>query len=113
MKHDKAKFYVAAAVMAGAAAFVLTLSGAAMAEDGAKAAESYKVEDAPDSPPVNYRSNEDERYNTPEQHDAEMYAEQYEKQKEEKALKDKALLDSMNRASPNDTLNSAPGWPTK
>jgi len=113
MKHGKAKFYAAATVMVCAAAFTLTLSGPALAEDGAKAAQSFKVEDAADSPPVNYRSNEDERYDTPEQHDAEMYAEQYEKQQEEKALKDKALMDGMGRASPNGAINNDPSIPIR
>jgi len=34
-----------------------------------------------DSPPVNFRSNEDERYNTAKQHDAEMFAQQYERER--------------------------------
>ena len=113
MKHGKAKFTVAATTMVCAAAFALTLSGAAMADeasDAASAAKSYKVEDAKDSPPVNYRSNEDERYATPEQHDAEMYAEQYEKEKAAKELKDKALLEGMGRASPNGTINNNPAF---
>ena len=87
--------------MACAAALVFALSGPASAEDAgatpvAPAGQSYEIHDGTDSPPVNYRSEQDERYDTPEQHDAEMFAEQYEKEQAEKAAKDRALLDGMN-----------------
>ncbi len=114
MKNGKAKLTVAAAAIICTSILALALSGTAMADessDAASAVKSYKVEDAKDSPPLNYRSNEDERYATPEQHDAEMYAEQYEKEKAEKELKDKALLDSMGRSSPDSLIDDNPPWP--
>lgn len=66
--------------------------------------QTYEIHDPADTPPVNYRSDEDARYDNPTQHDAEMYAEQYEQQRQERQIKEKKLLDNMN------TL-SAPGGP--
>jgi hypothetical protein len=57
----------------------------------------YELQDsATDTPPVNYRSNEDERYNNPTQHDAEMYAEQYERERLLKAQEDEQRLKDMD-----------------
>ncbi|NIJ40872.1 hypothetical protein FHS78_001148 [Parvibaculum indicum] len=53
----------------------------------------YKVTDEPDTPPVNYRSEQDPKYDTKEQHDAEMYAEQYEKERRKKQQDDKEQLE--------------------
>ena len=52
----------------------------------------YKVTDQPDTPPVNYRSEQDPEYDTKAQHDAEMYAEQYEKERRKKQQEDKEQL---------------------
>ena len=87
--------------LACAAALAFALSGPASAEDAdttppAPSGQSFEIHDGADSPPVNYRSEQDERYDTPEQHDAEMFAEQYEKEKAAKAAKDRALIDGMN-----------------
>ena len=62
--------------------------------------QSYELKDDAESPPVNYRSGEDARYDTPGQRDAEMYAEQYEKQRREKQVKDRKLLDSLDTLKP-------------
>lgn len=75
----------------------------AAAEDAApqkSGDQSYEIKDAPDSPPVNYRSNEDARYDTPEQRDAEMYAEQYEKKRQEELVRQKKMLDDVNKLQP-------------
>tara|TARA_R110000868_G_scaffold100968_10_gene277974 strand:+ start:401 stop:814 length:414 start_codon:yes stop_codon:yes gene_type:complete len=88
--------------LACAAALAFALSGSALADEAAAttpvapSGQSFEIHDGADSPPVNYRSEQDERYDTPEQHDAEMFAEQYEKEKAEKAAKDRALIDGMN-----------------
>lgn len=87
--------------LACAAALAFALSGPASADESAATSvaspsQSYEIHDGADSPPVNYRSGQDQRYDTPEQHDAEMFAEQYEKEQAEKAAKDRALIDGMN-----------------
>src|SRR5690606_12843424 len=56
----------------------------------------YELSDPEDSPPVNYRSDYDEEYDTEELHDAEMYAEEYEKQREEERIRNKEQLDRIN-----------------
>ncbi len=97
----------AAALLAaamGTAAMAADAGGSSQAPENAapqqSGDQSYEIHDAPDSPPVNYRSNEDKRYATPQQHDAEMYAEQYEQKRREEALRQKKLLDNMNRIQP-------------
>lgn len=90
----------------GAAALFAALLGPASwaAEPATDAApqkvggQSFEVDDAPDSPPLNYRSNEDERYDTPGQRNAEMSAEQYEKERQERQLREQKLLDSLPRS---------------
>ncbi|MDO8420731.1 MAG: hypothetical protein Q7S99_01090 [Parvibaculum sp.] len=87
--------------LACAAALAFALSGPVSAEDAdtttvAPSGQTFEIHDGEDSPPVNYRSEQDERYDTPEQRDAEMFAEQFEKERAEKAAKDRALLDGMN-----------------
>jgi hypothetical protein len=62
--------------------------------------QTYELKDNADSPPVNYRSNEDERYNNPQQRDAEMYAEQYEQKRKEEQERQKRLLDNVNKLRP-------------
>jgi len=57
---------------------------------------TYELSDPVDSPPVNYRSDYDADYDTPELHDAEMYAEEYEKQREEERIRNKEQLDRIN-----------------
>lgn len=97
--------------MTAIAALLWAFAGPALADDEAPAPEipaghSYEIHDDADSPPVNYRSEQDEKYDTPEQHDAEMFAEEYERQREEKAMKDKKLLDDMNTfTSPGGSVN--------
>lgn len=84
---------------APAAAPEATAAPATKADD-----QSFEIRDPADTPPVNRRSDVDERYDNERQHDAEMYAEEYERQRAEKEQKDKKMLDNMN------TL-SAPGGP--
>ena len=85
------------ALAAAAAAMVLALALAApsQAQEKEKAANGdtiYKVTDEPGSPPVNYRSEQDPQYDTKKQHDAEMYAEQYEKERRRKQQEEKEQL---------------------
>lgn len=88
------------------------MSGSAFAADPdpvdvVPSGHSYEIHDEADTPPLNYRSDQDERYNTPAQHDAEMYAEEYERQRDEKRLKEKLMLDNMNTlTSPGGPMNS-------
>ncbi len=94
-----------AVTVVGAAALVAALLGTASwaAEPATDAApqkadgQSFEVDDAPDSPPLNFRSNEDERYDTPGQRDAEMSAEQYEKERRERQLQEQKMLDNLNK----------------
>lgn len=93
-----------------AAAIVVLLASPALAEPAADASapntgdQTYEIHDPADTPPVNYRSDQDTRYDNPTQHDAEMYAEQYEQQRRERQIKEQKLLDNMNTFS-------APGGP--
>jgi hypothetical protein len=91
--------------LACAALLVLAFSGSALAADGDDTSADagpppiqhhFEIHDEANSPPVNFRSEQDERYNTPEQHDAEMFAEEYERQRDEKLQKERSLLDNMN-----------------
>ncbi len=59
----------------------------------------YETSDPVDSPPVNYRSDVDEEFDTPEQHDAEMYAEEYERRQQEEQIKAREQLDRINNFS--------------
>ncbi|MDX5366468.1 MAG: hypothetical protein LPK88_08405 [Alphaproteobacteria bacterium] len=59
----------------------------------------YELSDPVGSPPVNYRSGYDEEFDTPEQHDAEMYAEEYERRKQEEQIKAREQLDRINNFS--------------
>ena len=84
-------FAAAASVMFVA----LTLAAPSQAQEKETAPNGdtvYKVTDEPDSPPVNYRSEQDPQYDTKKQHDAEMYAEQYEKERRKKQQEDKEQL---------------------
>lgn len=56
----------------------------------------YELSDPVGSPPVNYRSTYDDAYDTPELHDAEMYAEEYERQRKEEAIRNREQLDRIN-----------------
>ena len=98
--------------VAGALLLMSALSGPVRAADDdaeatpqVPAGQHYEITDEPDSPPVNYRSDEDERYDTPAQRDAEMYAEDYERKRKEKEMEDKRMLENMNTlTSPSGTL---------
>ncbi|HEX7776689.1 MAG TPA: hypothetical protein VF449_09195 [Parvibaculum sp.] len=101
-------------IVAGAIVFGLALATApAFADDAtpapAQQGDHFEIHDNADTAPVNYRSNEDKRYDTAKQHDAEMFAEQYEKQRADDALKQQKLINGMNRLSPSDerTLGGA------
>jgi len=56
----------------------------------------YELSDPVDSPPVNYRSDYDSDYDTPDLHDAEMYAEEYERRQREEKLRNREQLDKIN-----------------
>ncbi|MGB3810213.1 MAG: hypothetical protein WA943_08945 [Parvibaculum sp.] len=99
--------------LAGVAVVAIMLTGQALAAEPETTAapagapdQSYEIHDPADTPPVNFRSGEDARYNTKRQHDAEMYAEEYEKKRAEKAFKERQLLDNMNKlSSPGGPIN--------
>jgi len=57
----------------------------------------YELQDTnEDSPPLNFRSNEDERYNNAAQHDAEMFAHQYEREQQLKQQQDMQRLKDLD-----------------
>lgn len=101
---------------------VVLLSSAAFADDPAATStttqpngdQTYELKDAPDSPPVNHRSDQDPRYATPDQHDAEMYAEQYEQKRREEAARQQQLLNSGNKIAPGGQRGSVDdGFPSR
>ena len=51
-----------------------------------------ETSDPVDSPPVNYRSDVDEEFDTPQNHDAEMYAEEYERRQREEKIRNQEQL---------------------
>ncbi|MFN4353497.1 hypothetical protein [Parvibaculum sp.] len=59
----------------------------------------YELSDPVGSPPVNYRSGYDPEYDTPELHNAEMYAEEYERRKQEEQIKAREQIDRINNFS--------------
>lgn len=62
----------------------------------ADAAVHYELSDPVDSPPVNYRSDYDDAYDTQDLHEAEMYAEEYERRQREEQLRRQEQLDKIN-----------------
>lgn len=79
-----------------ALALVLFAAPLAAEEAAAEGDTIYEVSDPVDSPPVNYRSDYDKEYDTPELHDAEMYAEEYERQQREEKIRNSKQLDRIN-----------------
>lgn len=59
----------------------------------------YELSDPAGSPPVNYRSGYDEEFATPEFHDAEMYAEEFERRRQEERIRAREQLDRINNFS--------------
>lgn len=59
----------------------------------------YELSDPVGSPPVNYRSGYDEEFATPELHDAEMYAEEFERRRQQERIQAKEQLDRINNFS--------------
>lgn len=95
------KVHLGTAVRALALGLVLASAPLALqaeeAEGDAPAGDVYyELSDPVDSPPVNYRSIYDDAYDTPELHDAEMYAEEYERQRKEEAIRNRDQLDRIN-----------------
>jgi len=79
-----------------ASALPLLAISAALAEEPVPAPAGgihYETADPVDSPPVNYRSSADEEFDTPQNHDAEMYAEEYERRQREEKLRNKDQLE--------------------
>jgi len=79
-----------------ASALPLLTVSFALAEEPAPAPSGdihYETADPVGSPPVNYRSDVDETFDTPENHDAEMYAEEYERQQREEKIRNRERLD--------------------
>ncbi|MEQ8281398.1 MAG: hypothetical protein RIC04_05340 [Parvibaculum sp.] len=65
----------------------------ATVDDGAV---HYETSDPVDSPPVNFRSDYDDAYDTQDNHDAEMYAEEYERRQREEKIRNREQLDKIN-----------------
>lgn len=59
----------------------------------------YETSDPVGTPPVNYRSGYDDEYSSPETRDAEMYAEEYERRKQQELIKEREQLDRINNFS--------------
>jgi hypothetical protein len=59
----------------------------------------YELSDPVGSPPVIYRSGYDEEFATPELHDAEMYAEEFERRRQEEKIQAKEQIDRINNFS--------------
>lgn len=74
----------------------------------------YELKDEPDSPPVNNRSDQDPRYDTKAQHDAEMYADQYKLRRQEEEARRQRLLNSGNKIAPGGQRGSVEdGFPPR
>lgn len=89
-------------VFGASVAFAL-MAAPLQAEEDAPPPEGDTVYELPadpvDSPPVNYRSDVEEQYDTPELHDAEMYAEEYERQQREEKIRNRDQLDRIDNFS--------------
>ncbi|HEY4345684.1 MAG TPA: hypothetical protein VGN05_15150 [Parvibaculum sp.] len=103
MARNFAKPLAAAAIVALLASPVFADELAPVTKTGDQ---SFEVHDPADTPPVNYRSEEDSRYDTAKQHDAEMYAEQYEQKRIEDQLEQKKLLNMNTLSAPGGPINS-------
>lgn len=82
-----------------AAVLVVLAPLAAQADEETPPADSsirYETSDPVDSPPVNFRSDYDDAYATQDMHDAEMYAEEYERRQREQKIRDLEQLDKIN-----------------
>ncbi|MFZ2468813.1 MAG: hypothetical protein WAW54_10520 [Parvibaculum sedimenti] len=74
----------------------------------------YELKDEADSPPVNNRSDQDPRYDTKAQHDAEMYADQYKMRRQEEEARRQKLLNSGNKIAPGGQRGSVDdGFPPR
>lgn len=79
-----------------ASALPLLAASAVLAEEPAPSPSGdvhYETADPVDSPPVNYRSGVEEKFDTPENRDAEMYAEEYEREQREEKIRNRERLD--------------------
>ncbi|MBX3493092.1 MAG: hypothetical protein KF899_09035 [Parvibaculum sp.] len=74
----------------------------------------YETSDPIDSPPVNFRSDYDDAYNTQEMHDAEMYAEEYERRQREEKIRNQEQIDKINNftsgATTSKGITGGPGY---
>ncbi|MGB5093821.1 MAG: hypothetical protein WBN97_11005 [Parvibaculum sp.] len=89
---------VAGAFLLGA---TVSFAQLAKAEDGPapkgpQPGSVYELTEPTETSPVNYRSNADEGYDNPEQHDAEMYAEQFEAKRREDLIHERQQLDRLD-----------------
>ncbi|ABS62005.1 hypothetical protein Plav_0382 [Parvibaculum lavamentivorans DS-1] len=86
--------------------FVLALAAAPLhaqdAEDAAPAEAGdivYELSDPVDSPPVNFRSDVDADFDTPQLNDAEMYAEEYERRQREDKIRKRDQIERIQNFS--------------
>lgn len=78
-----------------ASALPLLAVSSTLAEEPAQAPSDgtrYETADPVDSPPVNFRSGADEEFDTPENREAEMYAEEYERQQRDEKIRRREQL---------------------
>lgn len=59
----------------------------------------YELSDPVESPPVNFRSGYADEFATPELRDAEMYAEEFERRRQEERIRASEQLDRINNFS--------------
>lgn len=90
---------IAVSMCAGPSAFAQDVPAGSPAEVESPAPGTYEIHDPAESVPVNKRSESDPRFATQQQHDAEMYAEEYEKQHQQKEIERRQWLDKMNNLS--------------
>ncbi|MEX1154739.1 hypothetical protein [Parvibaculum sp.] len=95
----RAKVKRSLAVLTALALFGTAAALPAMAEEETPPADAeihYETSDPVDSPPVNFRSDYDAEYDTQDVHEAEMYAEEYERRQREEKIRKSDQLDRIN-----------------
>ncbi len=75
---------------------LVSLPAAAEEAPPADSSIRYETSDPVDSPPVNFRSDYDDDYDTQDMHEAEMYAEDYERRQREEKIRNREQIDKIN-----------------
>lgn len=87
---------MATGALAIASVMLLSLTVQAREPEVPQPGSVYELTDEADSAPVNYRSNVDEAYDTEEQHNAEMFAEQFEARRREELIQQRQQLERLD-----------------